>query len=305
MIFSEQTKELISSIIGPFEVVKDHRGNNDRTGVMEAAAGGARYFVKIHNRLSHWHPEVYAYKNWTTNMEGKAPKLVADFNEGNVFGIITTPVAGKTVNEMGMEDTDKLREVYYEAGRLLRNQQQGIRGEFFGIPKADGSPFEQSVTCSPVDYLCGSMERIYRNGYDKGLFNNAHKELLNWCISNSPVFAGDAPSPVNWDYSQNNWMVDETGRFTGFIDFESMLWGLPLDSFGVVIERYTFGKPYLRDALFQGYGLDNGEASKVKLRILSVKMALSDICNGYTNHHLRFFECGTRLMKHMLDEFPC
>lgn len=63
--------------------------------------------------------------------------------------------------------------------------------------------------------------------------------------------------PTNWDFSQNNWMVDENGMFTGFIDFENMLWGIDVDSFGVVIERYTQDRLRLRKALFEGYGLDD------------------------------------------------
>lgn len=303
MIFSEQTKALISSLIGTFEIIRDHRRDNDRTGVIEVTAGGERYFVKLHNRLSHWNPEVYAYRNWTSNIQGMVPKLVADFNQDNVFGIVTTPVTGKTVNEMGMEDSEKLREIYFEAGRLFKQQQEGKTGSFFGIPNADGSPYDLSATDSPVDYICGSLERIFKAGYDKGLFGALHKALVDWCMNNSTVFAEDRPVPTNWDFSQNNWMVDENGRFTGFIDFESMLWGLPLDSFGVVVERYTYGKPDLKEALFQGYGLGNNEMTKLKLMILSVKMSLSDMHNGYFHHHPRFYECGKRLFEHICNEY--
>ncbi len=301
MVINEKVKQIINSIIGEFEMVKDHREKSERTGVIEIVASGERYFVKIHNRLSRWNPEVYAYQNWIINIQNMAPKLIESFNQDDVFGIITTPVIGKTVNEMNMQDERKLQEVYFEAGKLFREMQSSHRGSFFGIPKSDGSPYEQSVVNSPVIYICNSLEDIYKAGYDRGLFDSSHKVLVDWCLNNCTVFADDYPCPTNWDFSQNNWMVDEKGKFTGFIDFENMFWGLPLDSFGVVISRYTYDKPHLLEALFNGYGLDNDDETKLKMKILSIKMALADVLLGNSTNNSRFYECGKRLLKDLMD----
>ncbi len=82
MNFYIEVKEIIRTIIGEYTIVKDHRGDSGRTGVIEIFANGQRFFAKIHNRLSHWHPEVFAYKNWTKAIEPLAPKMYASLNKG-------------------------------------------------------------------------------------------------------------------------------------------------------------------------------------------------------------------------------
>ena len=138
-------------------------------------------------------------------------------------------------------------------------------------------------------------------GYDKQLFNSTHKKLLNWCLDNCVVFEGDSPTPTNWDYSQNNWMVDEKGVLTGIIDFENTLWGLPFDSFGVILERYTYDKPLLRASFMDGYGLPENHETDVKMKILSAKIAFADVNAGYAQNNSRFFECGNRTLSRLIE----
>ena len=295
MIFDEKTKALVEARIGSFDIIKNHRGDSKRTGVLEVRAQGQHLFVKIHNRLSRWHPEVFAYRNWMERLAPHVPAMVAEFNENECFGIITTAIDGQTVNEAQLEDKARLIEVYRSAGRLLRDMQTGMTGAFFGTPKEDGAPLGAS-TADPVAYIKDSLSSLFATGFEKRLFDVSHKRLLEWCLETCEVFYGDTPSPTNWDFSPNNWMADENGIFTGMIDFENMLWGLPLDSFGVVLERYTYDKPALRNALLEGYGLPNDEITSVKMKILAVKMAFADVLNGYLENNARFSECGNKVL---------
>lgn len=282
-------------LVGKFEIVKDHRGDNDRTGVIEIIATGKRMFVKVHNRLSRWSPEVYAYKNWTHVVSPYAPTLLHTFND-DYLGIITSPLKGRTVNEYQINDAEKLMRIYYSAGEQLKNLHNTFQGTYFGIPSIDGSPFDKKVITDPIYYISSSLESILKLGFDNQLFDNSDKHLVEWCIKKCDIFKDCVPVPTNWDFSQNNWMVDENGIFTGLIDFENMLWGIDVDSFGVIIERYTYDKPYLRDAFFKGYGLENNTEKQLKVFIVSVKMAIADIYNGVLNNHERFLTCGKRLL---------
>jgi hypothetical protein len=300
LIFDEKLIREIDTLVGKFKLIKDHRGNNDRTGVIEIDAEGKRMFVKIHNRLSRWNAEVYAYKNWTQILSPYTPTLLHTFNDDS-FGIITSPLKGRTVNEYRISDADKLKNIYYSAGELLKKLHNSLKGTYFGIPSIDGSPFEKKIITNPVDYISLSLEGIFKAGFDKQLFDNSDMQLVEWCIKKCDIFKDCIPVPTNWDYSQNNWMVDETGIFTGLIDFENMLWGIDVDSFGVIIERYTYDKPYLKESFFQGYGLENNSERRLQVFIISVKMALADIYNGVTNNHERFFQCGRRLLNDLKE----
>jgi hypothetical protein len=303
MIFDiMKIERFISPAIGSFKVLNNHRKDSVRTGVIEVLSGdNKRYFVKAHNRLSHWHPEVYAYKNWTKALKQQAPSLVAAFNDNGIFGVVLTTLQGKTVNEMQITDNEKLKRIYYDAGQLFRKMQGNIKGDFFGIPKADGTPFDDNVTTNPVTYISDSIESLFRSAYDKQMLESSCKPLIEWSIKNCNIMYDEVPVPTNWDLSQNNWMVDEDGNFTGFIDFENMLWGLSLDSFAVITERYTFNKPDLEKSFLDGYGLINDEITELKRKILSVNSSIASIVIGHQSNTQRLIDCGHRMLKHLID----
>ncbi|MCM1991390.1 aminoglycoside phosphotransferase family protein [Oceanirhabdus seepicola] len=296
MIINEEITTTVNSLVGEFEIIKDHRNSSNRTGVLEIITNNRRMFIKIYNRLSRWSPEVYAYKNWTQIFSEYAPKLIHSFNQDNSYGIITTPIYGKTINEYQINDENILKPVYYKAGELLKELHNNFKGTYFGVPAADGSPLDSNVKTNPVDYINCALESILKSGYDKELLNNSDKKLVEWCMKHSDVFVNSKPVPTNWDFSQNNWMVDKNGKFTGFIDFENMLWGIDVDSFGVVIERYTQNRPKLRKALFEGYGLNNSEKKQLQLKIVSIKMAIADITYGASIGDKRIFSLGRNLI---------
>jgi len=295
MIFDARTEDIIKSIIGSFKQLGDRRKSSERTGVIEVLSDdGNRYFVKIHNRLSHWNPEIYAYKHWIKPLEQYAPSLIASFNEHDVFGMIITPLQGKTVNEMQITDNDMLARVYYDAGKLFKKMQANQRGAYFGIPKADGSPYDENVKTDPVAYLHDSIESWVKSAHDYKIIDALCEPLIKWSLENCIIFKDDYPTPTNWDLSQNNWMVDNGGKLTGFIDFENMLWGLPLDSFAVIQERYTFDKPYLEASFCEGYGLERDEITMQKQKVLSVNSSLASAVYGHTGNNPYFFDCGIR-----------
>ena len=301
MEFEPKINDIIASAIGPFEVLHDHRKDSVRTGVVEVLSEGNRYFVKIHNRLSRWNPEVYAYKHWTKPCGKFCPSLVEAFNDGDIFGIIITAIEGRTVNEMRITDDEKLVKIYYEAGRLFRKMETCAYGTFLGIPKEDGSPYDANVTTDPVASVADFIEAKSKWAYDNGLLDDSFKPLIDWSLKNSVIFKDEIPVPTNWDFSPQNWMADADGNFTGFIDFENMVWGIPLDSFGVITDRYTFDKPHLLKSLFEGYGLSSDEMTQQKLNILRVKMAVADVCNGHSFKIPRFTECGIRMLQNLRD----
>lgn len=302
MLFDVAVMEKIHSIVGPFEVLSERRKDSSRTGVMEIRTDNNRLFVKVHNRLSRWNPEVYAYKHWTKVIEPFVPTLFSEFNDNGMFGIITTPIPGKTVNEMQISDDDKLARIYYDAGQLFRKMQANEKGLFFGIPNEDGSPYDKGVKTDAVSYVSESIESLFQSTYDKGILDDSFMPLVRWCLKNCDVFKGEFPAPTNWDLSPNNWMVDEDGNFTGFIDFENMLWGISLDSFAVITERYTFDKPFLKDSFFKGYGLENDEVTKCKQNILSVKSSIASIALGHESNNSRLYDCSMRMLRHISNE---
>ena len=280
MEMSENLHNIIEDLVGKFTIIYVHRPKSTRTGVFEILANGNRYFVKIYNRLSRWHPEVYAYENWTNCLGDYAPKLVCKFCDNDLFGIITTPIKGKTVNEFAISDIDILSKIYYSAGECLKKQHDLQAGSYFGIPFADGTPLEKNNAKNGAEYIVEILADIQKQGCDNGLFSVKEQESINWALNNSHCFSASEPMPTNWDFSPQNWMCQKDGNFTGIIDFEKMLWGLDYDSFGVLIERYVPQKPKLRESFFEGYGLRNTDEEIIKLKVISIKIAAIDVVFG-------------------------
>ena len=297
---NEDAIKIINSIIGEFQIIKDHRKGSDRTGVLEIVVDDKKMFVKLHNRLSRWSPEVYAYRNWNYILEGYAPKLIDYFCNNDIYGVIITPIEGRTVNEYQINNEDILKTVYYKAGEILKKLHTNFQGTYFGIPDVDGLPLEKNITTNPVNYINNSLENILKSGYDKGVLYESDKKLVQWCMNNSYVFKDSKPVPTNWDFSQNNWMVDSQGNFQGLIDFENMLWGIDMDSFGIIIERYTQNRPLLRKAIFEGYGLENSIKRQMQLRIISTKIAIADITYGANTEDKRLISLGRSLINNLI-----
>lgn len=154
--------KIANCLIGDFKIVKDHRNGSNRTGVLEISVGNKRMFIKVHNRLSRWNPEVYAYRNWTCILEEYAPTLIHYFQKDNVYGIIITPVAGKTINEYKVNDEKILETAYFKAGELLKQLHNNFKGTYFGIPSVEGLPLENNAEFNPIDYINNSLENILK-----------------------------------------------------------------------------------------------------------------------------------------------
>lgn len=225
-------------------------------------------FVKIHNRLNRWHPEVYAYENWIPLLDGSIPKLVGKFNIGQDYGIIMTSIGGKTINEWNTTDSKHLANAYFQAGVLLRKLHNNFKGQYFGTPKVTGEPLTDTADSNGETYVINSLENFLKQGVDKDLFSEKDKNLVKWCINEATLFKNSIPVPTNWDYSPNNWILNDRGKFIGIIDFENMMWEIDFDSFGVIIERYTQDNPELMQSFLEGYGFENTQENKNKLKII-------------------------------------
>jgi len=300
MTLDAKTQEHIRQTIGSFEMITNRRKDDTRTGVMEVSSNSGRLFIKIYSRESHWHRELYAYTHWTKAIEPFAPKLISSFQTDNQFGIIITPIGGRSVHELQIQDNDKLKQIYQRAGQLFKKMQKGKQGNFFGFIKSDGTPLDDPASTNPVTYVSGFIEMFYKSLYDKKQVDTSFKPLVEKAILCCDIFADEVPVLTNWDLSPRNWMVDNNGNFAGFIDFENTSWGISLDSFGVITHRYAYDKPDLVSAFFKGYGLTFDEGVVQKMRVLDVKMALGEMFSGHALENQYWIDSGNRVLRGLL-----
>lgn len=302
MLFNEGLLDQICLCIGEFTIINQPRQGSERTGVLEIDSRYGRLFIKIHNRVSRWNPEIYALQNWMPSIEPFSPRLIEIIDYEDIKALVLSPIAGKTINESGLTDKELLIKAYQRAGEILRKLHSEHHGSYFGIPRIDGFPLEKNAYTNAGEYVISSIKKTFEHGLNAKILTLDNEALVQWCQDNVDVFKHCVSVPTNWDYSPNNWLIDTQGNFTGVIDFENMLWGVDFDSFGVIIERYTHDQPHLLQAFFNGYGFENSLENQIRLNILEIKMAMADIIVGYENNLKRNYEFGKALLNQVASD---
>ncbi|UQZ35966.1 hypothetical protein C2I18_21985 [Paenibacillus sp. PK3_47] len=81
------------------------------------------------------------------------------------------------------------------------------------------------------------------------------------------------------------------------IDFENMLWGVDVDHFSILFERYFINDKSALNAFFTGYGADILVEKNIQIKICCIKLALGDILWGSEYNIPRVTAYGRDLLK--------
>ncbi|KKK59884.1 hypothetical protein LCGC14_3029890, partial [marine sediment metagenome] len=109
----------LKTIVGEYKLAGNYRKHSERTGVWRIQAAGGMRFLKIHKEKRKWHPEVYAYQNWTSAYEPYVPQLIAVYESPEAQGVLLSEVEGQLLRQADLPEKQVLR-VYETAGRLAR-----------------------------------------------------------------------------------------------------------------------------------------------------------------------------------------
>lgn len=289
----------VESTIGPFQIVVSYRSGSERTGVWKIQSSSHRnqFFLKTFSRLERWYPEVYAYKHWIKVLHPFVPELIGAYRGENWQAILITPLEGIIMRETSL-DSDKLYHAYTKAGQLTRILHQSKTGEWFGRPGPDGKPIELYSHRDPVNYIYNSMTELFEKCKERNLLTQHEIKLAEWAIKETDVFRGSKPVPISWDSTPGNWLVDRHGNFIGMIDFENMLWGIDVDQFSILFERYFLNDNRAKDAFFSVME----RILETQMRICSIKLAIGDILYGTQRNVPRFIEYGRNLLKRLSED---
>lgn len=294
----ELHKEVIE-VLGDYEVIRNHRKGSKRTVVWEIQSlnYNKRYFVKVFYRKSRWGPEVFAYENWTPKILPFAPQLISVIEKNNIYAIIISSLGGVTLREAKGLSEEQIQKAYQKAGEITRTLHQNTYGSYFGRPDNEGNPIEIYHSNDPVDYMQHSIIDALDKGKEINCFDSRELSLAKWALDNISSFESFIPRAVCWDSSPNNWLVDEhSGDFIGLIDFENMLWGLEVDNFTILYERYFPDFPKGEDAYFNGYGSKVKDNWSTQIDIALIKAGLCGMVWGLINDDERSVVLARRML---------
>lgn len=296
-IYPYELSAAVEEQIGTFMVLSDHRQGSSRTGVWKIQADRDQtcYYLKTFSRKQRWHPEVYAYNHWVNGLQPYVPKLITAYEGEGWQAILISAIDGVTLREVSLEPAVRYA-AYQKAGQLTRHIHEAQNGEWFGRPDKDGKPIELFYHTDPVVYIRDTLLDFSDKCREVRLLQPSEIDLLEWALQHVEVFEGSKPVAISWDSTPGNWLVDADGNFAGMIDFENMLWGVDVDNFSVLFERYFISDKEAMKAFFDGYGTDILEQKAVHIRICCIKLALGDIYWGTQNNLPGVIAHGRKLL---------
>ncbi len=292
----------ITAMIGPYKVMDNYRAQGARTGVWKIIARAQSFILKLHHQKRKWHPEVYAYTHWAKAYAPFAPELVGVIENEDTQGIVTTLMPGIPLREMHIPDK-KIAEVYCQAGQLASSLHRCQPGEWFGIPDCRGFPLQDSYP-DPVTAMRADFEKRYSKAINLQCLEKTEIALGEWALRNMNVYAGEVPLPINQDYSPGNWLVNEQGKLVGVIDFECMAWGVRVDSFALLWERYFPENLLYQEAFWEGYGIDPRKDLPLQVFNVCIKIAIADIALGTQFKDERSILLGRQLIRRLGSSLP-
>jgi hypothetical protein len=118
------------------------------------------------------------------------------------------------------------------------------------------------------------------------------------------IYESELSFPINQDYSPGNWLVDEQGKLVGVIDFECMAWGVRVDSFALLWERYFPENPPFEEAFWDGYGVDLVKELPLQVFNVCIKVGIADISLGTEFKNERSILSGRQLLRRVRYSLP-
>jgi len=287
----------ITTIIGPYRVIENYRVQGARTMVWKVTNGSKSFILKLYRKKRKWHPEVYAYSNWVTEYAPYAPELITVIEHEDIQGILTSEISGVPLRQLQMPDPVKA-EVFFRAGQLAGNLHRCQPGKWFGIPDSQGFPLQDCFN-DPVTAMKTDFQRWFTKAIDLHCLEKTEIAIGEWALDQMGVFAGERPLPINQDYTPGNWLIDEQGNLVGVIDFECMLWGVRVNSFGLLWHRYFPQNPQLENAFWEGYGVNPWNTDPIQVGIVCIQIGMADIALGTEYNNEQNILSGRQMIRRM------
>jgi hypothetical protein len=233
-------------------------------------------------------------------LKSYVPQLMDVLEQEGLYAILITSIEGTIMREASL-DLQSAIKVYCRAGELIRLLHDSQNGTWFGRPDLNGNPIDLSPTKNSIYYVYDSIHETSNRCEEQNLLTSMEIELVQWALQNVKVFEHVKPAPISWDSTPGNWLVNEDGTLTGMIDFENMLWGIDVDHFSILFERYFADNKVAMNAFFKGYGVDVLKEKKEQIQICCIKMAIGDIYYGTQNNSQVIVNYGRNLLNQIYN----
>ncbi len=276
------------AVLGSVQLVADDTRSHPglRAGAMRLRTPTGDVYLKLHRDPAHWNSEVHAYEQWARAFGGHAPRLLA-VHDGTFLAVIISILPGKIMDDRKLP-IDQEQEVWRAAGRALAALHEFPHGACFGPCWRDGSPAGPCIA-DPQDYLNGAFAELLERGEKMDWLSPEERLTVHAVLDLIPAFAGERPVACHRDYCPANWLVNESGAWSGVIDFEFAYWDIRAADLSRFPNWEWLFHPELFTSFMEGYG--KGIATE-QLWCSRALYALGAVVWGMENSYFGFVSEG-------------
>ena len=285
-----------SSQIGPCQVISEDQRFHGRSSVYPLQTKSELYYLKIHQEHSNWNQEVHGYEKWAPAFGPSAPELIA-VHEKPPYALIISALPGKIVDHIELPQQQE-EVVWHAAGRALSKLHNLASGTSFGPCNREGFCINEPILDAQT-YISLQFKKLVTKGLQAGYINHTEHEIIKAVEPLISSFAGEVPTPCHRDYGPANWLVHDSGHWTGVIDFEMAYWDVRVADFSRYPNWEWIHKPSLLDAFFNGYGRTLTAQEEEQCLVARIRYALDAIRWGTEHAYFGFVEEGRQALKHL------
>ncbi len=284
-------------VLGAVDVIADHTRAHPglRAGVRRLRASQGEFCVKTHHDPAHWASEVHGYEQWAPVFGAHAPRLIAVRDEAPL-ALIVSAMPGRILEGQSLP-IERERAVWRAAGASLARL-HAITGDAFGPCQRDG-------VCSgaQIDDACAYVSAGFDDWLERGArlacLESAELAIVRDVRALIPAFVGERPTACHRDYCPANWLVTETGGWSGVIDFEFAYWDVRAADVSRYPEWGWIGRPDLSEVFDEGYATVRRPVDATQHLVTRACYALGAIVWGCESDYRGFEGEGRAALAHI------
>ncbi len=292
----EKLKRWCSEALGPCAFVSDDVRIHGRSCVYRIQASNGFYYVKVHQDELVWAREVHGYEQWAQPFGAHCPQLVAVHDEAP-YALLVSELPGQPLAGLALS-REKEQQVWQSAGAALAQLHELTTGEYFGPCDREGAPVGRQIS-DAVEYVDSEFDMLTDSGLRGGFLSTEELAVVRRARGLVSAFAGESAVPCHRDYGPDNWLVLESGEWSGVIDFELAYWDPRAADFSRYPNWEWMHRPELLESFFAGYGHSLTPKEEQQCLVLRTQYALGAIVWGRENSFFGFEAEGRQALSYL------
>ena len=223
----------------------------------------------------------------------RAPTLLAVRDE-LPLALVVSEIPGSILEQISLSP-DQEEQVWHAAGKALASLHKLAAGPAFGETNRYGSTSPGAPT-DPITCLTDRLSELIERASHLGILTDTERRTAAAALQLVPAFQNEKPTPCHRDYCAANWLVDDSGQWSGVIDFEFSHYDVRAADFTRDAHWTYLDRPELPQAMVEGYGQ---RLPDEQILFAHAEYAVGAVLWGHENDYRGFEQEGRLALAHL------